>query len=656
MRKCTRLGRPVMKINLTEPEKLLTFSPEEGKIFIKDTRVLVMNASAFGMLRKDLISALGWERARGFLTRYGWSCGENDAISANAPHNFMRDQNDYLDGPYYHTLFGHARVAPIKVKHNKKNNNWFFEGIWYNSYEAEQHLLHFSASETPVCWTLAGYAGGFRSACLGRQVIYKEIECIAQGHPHCRFIGKTREEWGEEIDTELSYYTENKIAEELEQAHQQILQQHKILQKSLNLHEHLTRMVLQGTELREIARTLGEVVGASIVITDRFLRVLADFDHHCDEATVRTLLFNIQSSTRDLLQAIDKSSRENMTLTLPRLSTEMSYPHCVAPITVGRENFGFLFFVKNIGPFNEFDKVAMEFGAMVCALEMTREKEVIEVERRLRGDYIDDLVNGNYTGEDEIITRGHYLGYNLNIPYHVLVLAMDNSQPPTNKPAAEKALPETRQQLLELISSFLKVHSPASAVLNKSDRFIILLATTDKTDPLKFARQLRQRLNLAIPELQLTAGIGQICHQPRDFNVSYKEATRVLEIMKAMGMSNEILAYRQLGVYSLLFDARNQTELVDFAFTYLQPLINYDAKHNSSLLTTLKCYLANGESLEKTAQVLNISVSGLKYRLARLREIGEINFSNTELKFNLTFALKIWETHLMVGEKKNLLN
>ena len=48
----------------------------------------------------------------------------------------------------------------------------------------------------PVCWTQLGYACGYASEFFDTLIIYKEVECAAQGHRHCRVVGKPADVWG----------------------------------------------------------------------------------------------------------------------------------------------------------------------------------------------------------------------------------------------------------------------------------------------------------------------------------------------------------------------------------------------------------------------------------------------------------------------------
>lgn len=74
-------------------EELLEFLPEQGKILLKGSRVIIFDATSMGKLRKDLIDTLGMDRAKGFLMRYGWSCGFEAAMSIKEQFQWDGGQN-----------------------------------------------------------------------------------------------------------------------------------------------------------------------------------------------------------------------------------------------------------------------------------------------------------------------------------------------------------------------------------------------------------------------------------------------------------------------------------------------------------------------------------------------------------------------------------
>ena len=54
---------------------LLKADEESGVIRFKHRRLLIFDADAMGLLRRELVETLGLERARRLLTRFGYACG-----------------------------------------------------------------------------------------------------------------------------------------------------------------------------------------------------------------------------------------------------------------------------------------------------------------------------------------------------------------------------------------------------------------------------------------------------------------------------------------------------------------------------------------------------------------------------------------------------
>jgi hypothetical protein len=52
---------------------------DNGYIYMGESRSIIVAADALGLLRRDLIRDMGFERMKGFLFRYGWNLGRQDA-------------------------------------------------------------------------------------------------------------------------------------------------------------------------------------------------------------------------------------------------------------------------------------------------------------------------------------------------------------------------------------------------------------------------------------------------------------------------------------------------------------------------------------------------------------------------------------------------
>jgi hypothetical protein len=179
--------------------ELLTIDEATGTIQFKHRRMLLFDADAMGLLRKELMETLGPERARRILTRFGYACGYRDALTSRELSDWPSVAEWWAAGPRLHTLEGVVRVHVLRSQIDPAHGRFEVEAEWRHSYEAEQHGTHIGVSGTPVCWTLTGYASGHSTAVFGREVFYYEQECVGKGDARCLVIGRAADETNPEV-------------------------------------------------------------------------------------------------------------------------------------------------------------------------------------------------------------------------------------------------------------------------------------------------------------------------------------------------------------------------------------------------------------------------------------------------------------------------
>lgn len=201
-----------MKASDLHLPELLEMDPKGGTIRFNERRMLLWDADAFGSLRKELIECLGIESARPILKRFGFANGVHDAGMTENMGNWDSDAEWWRSCPALQRHEG--KVAP-DVKHlvvDREHGIFELEVQWTHSYEAEQHTRILGPTDSPVCWTLAGYASGFASAMMGEKCIAIETECVAMGAERCRVVGKTHRAWGRAgQDFALDYEESDKV-------------------------------------------------------------------------------------------------------------------------------------------------------------------------------------------------------------------------------------------------------------------------------------------------------------------------------------------------------------------------------------------------------------------------------------------------------------
>ena len=174
---------------------LFEIRPDEGVIRLHEQRVLLISAAAFGVLRRELIATVGVETARRLLVRFGFTCGYYDAVNLRAEVQWADPLEGVRLGAALHGIEGVVHADIVRLTEHPGSPGFEAEALWRHSFEAEQHLQQCGPAAEPACWTLTGYASGFASACLGREICFREAQCAAVSGSHCVVVGKDADGW-----------------------------------------------------------------------------------------------------------------------------------------------------------------------------------------------------------------------------------------------------------------------------------------------------------------------------------------------------------------------------------------------------------------------------------------------------------------------------
>lgn len=99
-------------------------------------RKIVTSSTAIGILREQLVNNIGIERIKGFLIRFGWELGINDAKEAMLTNGSV----EYLikNGPILHGQNGHFLGTEYEgyaeLDEHQNVISTFGTGTWIDSY------------------------------------------------------------------------------------------------------------------------------------------------------------------------------------------------------------------------------------------------------------------------------------------------------------------------------------------------------------------------------------------------------------------------------------------------------------------------------------------------------------------------------------------
>jgi hypothetical protein len=141
--------------------------------------------------------------------------------------------------------------------------------------------------------------------------------------------------------------------------------------------------------------------------------------------------------------------------------------------------------------------------------------------------------------------------------------------------------------------------------------------------------------------LAVRVGVGPSA--AADLRDAARCARWAVRLMRDRGCGAEpsgVLQFDELGVDAMLFRHPRVDELKGFVDRWLGALIDYDRRTRSSLIETLRQILRSPYKVG-AASCLNVHVSTVRYRHARIEQILGLRLDDAEHAFNLNLALRV---------------
>ncbi|CAH0185905.1 Phenol regulator MopR [Peribacillus sp. Bi96] len=608
---------------------LLNLKNDEGEIHLNDERMILTSSSIFGTLRKDLIETIGFERMKSFLIRYGWNIGVKDAKKA-LKGDLSSVKEILKQGPILHMLQGYTKVKTTKLELSMVNqvdvDSVKVEGVWVNSYEAEEHITQTGIAKRPVCYTLTGYASGFYSTVCGHEVIFKESACKGAGQAECRYEGKSIHLWGREIQDEVNYYKTKPIVQELALTYEMLLEERNSLSKVMDIHNLLTEELISGRNLQSIMRMVYQKTKMPLLMENFHSNQVyhAGFDN--GKATeVRNQLKLKWENGPDTLE----------TGSIVTDGIKLLY----APITLQNQIYGYCAFALSNrieGKTNlEINQMILERVSMACSLFLLNEKNSFEALERVKGLFLEQILNGEFASREEIINKSMYLDTSLDHPFTIVLLSYQN--PSTQKVENDYFI---QQKIIEEIYSFFKKRNQVVLTALRDGNIVLLipLRPENESQSLTYLNQeCINHLYAVFGGYHFKMGISTISNELERADEVLQEALTALRMNEG---HRNIIKFEEVDLLSILMHTGSTPAVLQKAEKMMGPLLLKEDPKMNELLKTLYVFLQCGGNLESSMKALNISMSGLRYRIKRLEELLACQIRNPKSAFQLYASLE----------------
>jgi purine catabolism regulator len=427
--------------------------------------------------------------------------------------------------------------------------------------------------------------------------------------------------------------------------------EHWRLKRSLDIHRRFTDLVLDGKGVNEICRTLSELLDSGVAVEDASFHLLAHAggsvsDPHRRETIARhgtppRVLYDPQ--IQRMLREVTESRRPMMVPAFPHLG--MNRERLIAPILAANQLLGVISILDHPRDNEELAFMAVEQAALVMALALIKEREVAEVESRVRGEYLDDLVQGTFGDEAAAQRRARHLGYPLPGRHILLVVDIDDFRGFIRaRQISEDAIQALKREFLRRVAGIVRATYARALLGARSDSVMALLPMgLDPQDHQNRVQALGVQVREAIaewrPGFTISVGFSAPVDAPAGVGTAHREVRAVLDTLARFKRWAQVVAVPELGLTGLLAGLSDD-RLVEFVNRHLGSLVDHDRARGGNLIRTLKAYLEAGEQ-QAAARQLRVHPNTLRYRLDRIREISGADLDDAETRLNLAVALRV---------------
>ena len=427
--------------------------------------------------------------------------------------------------------------------------------------------------------------------------------------------------------------------------------EHSRLKSSIEIHRRFTELVLDGKGVTEICRTLAELLDSAVSVEDASFHLLAHaggsaVDAHRRETIARhgtppRVLFD--AGIQRMLREVEAHRGPTKVAAFPHLG--MSRERIIAPITAANQVLGFISVLDHPPDNEELAFMAVEQAATVLALALTKERELAEVEGRVRGEFLDDLIQGTYGDDAAAQRRARHIGYPLAGMHVLMIVDIDDFRGfHRARQISEDAIQALKREFVRRVSGVTRAGYPRALLAARSDSVMALLPVIGDQADLhgrmhSLGVQIRDAISAWKPGFTVSVGFSGSVEAPAGVTTAHREVRAVIETLARFGRRDQVVSASELGLTGLLA-AVSDERLVEFARRHLGPLVEHDRTRAGNLAATLKAYIEEGEQ-QAAARRLNVHPNTLRYRLDRIQEISGADLADPETRLNLAVALRV---------------
>lgn len=282
--------------------------------------------------------------------------------------------------------------------------------------------------------------------------------------------------------------------------------------------------------------------------------------------------------------------------------------------------------VAGAGALSALDVRAVEHAAVVTALELLRARTAAEVEQRLRGSLLADLLTSTDTSTlGALLDRARHLGWDLSGNQTLITVRW---------PEHERA-----ERVLAITDRFAADIAPRPLAAIFRGDLVLVCSPESHRAAADLARRLAGTLS-STGTIEFAVAAVSSTGAVTDLPDAYRTLCGAMNLA-ADAVSTTVIDMAEVTIDHLLLQLDDPQRLRDFARTVLGPVLDYDRARQTELVHTARVHLDHSLDRRATASALHLHPNTVAQRIKRIEELTGLQLSRPRDLLQLTSALTV---------------
>jgi PucR family transcriptional regulator, purine catabolism regulatory protein len=407
-------------------------------------------------------------------------------------------------------------------------------------------------------------------------------------------------------------------------------EQRKRMQVLLDYQQALVKETVVQDDFQGIINILGDLYKGSVILLDRFSR---------------PLFHNIKEDEYEVIKKIIDVAKEKRDKTEVFKVLEENHSFSVWPVNGVSTLLGYLAVGVREDEIDDVDRLTIELARNICSIQFIKQKLVLDSNEQAKNTFMSKLLVNNIEDKESILQYANLFHWDIYRSHRVVSLSISVDE---SEVQGLDLLEQKDRDLIvwDYITNRVEMEYQDVLMAPFKEEYLFLVPIEEIEDEERFWREFYLSVKKAAfsspVKCEVYLGIGSKVENLVQYYTSYEQSWQALNVVENRFKLKGYALFEELGSYTILHYLEDP--VVDmFMTTQLGVLLQYSEARNIDLFNTLRTYLQNNGNAKSTSEELFIHRSSLNYRLERAENLLGIDLNDSEVRFNLMMAYKLYD-------------